>query len=99
MGMTKVTGKDIQDMVGEHWLRSPVNGYLGSSYGSDTKALLQRPEADGSADAYLNKLRLDVPVIQALPPGSANLFAVTEYPDKMKIVIEIAGTAFDINKT
>jgi hypothetical protein len=97
--MTKITGSDIQDMISEHWLQTPVNGYLGSSYGTDTKALLQRPENDGSADAYLNKLREDVPVVQILPPGSTNLFAAHDYPDKLRIVLEVAGTAFDINKS
>ena len=37
-----ITGTGIQAMVSD-WLDTPVNGYLGSGYGSDTRALLQRP--------------------------------------------------------
>ena len=70
--MATITGNEIQGMVG-HWLKTPVNGYLGSDYGQDVKALLQQPQADGAPDAFLQKLRSDVTVLQALPAGSINL--------------------------
>lgn len=89
--MSTVTGNDIQDMVG-HWLKSPTNGYLGSDYGQDLPALLQRPQADGSADDFLEKLREDVPLINALPDGSTNIYGVKRSPDRLDLVIEVAGT-------
>lgn len=64
--MATITGKDIQEMV-RHWLNTPVEGYLGSGYGQDAKALLQLPQADGAPEAFLEKMRQDIPALQALP--------------------------------
>lgn len=94
--MSTITGSDIQDMV-QHWLHTPVYGYLGSDYGQDLKALLQRAQNDGSADEQLNKLRADVPVLQVLPQGSTNIYAVTVGIDKTNLIIEVAGTAFAVD--
>lgn len=94
--MTAITGTDIQDMV-EHWLKTPVGAYLGSDYGSDLKALLQSPQSSLAADAVIQKLRTDIPVLQALPPGSINLYGVPSGSDKMNFVFEIAGQAIAFN--
>ncbi len=93
--MTPITGSDIQQMV-DHWLRTPTNGYLGSGYGQDAKSLLQRPQSDGAPDAFLNKLRTDVPVLQALPVGAVNLYRVSTAPDRLDLVIEVAGRAITV---
>ncbi len=93
--MTPITGSDIQQMV-DHWLNTPTNGYLGSGYGQDTKSLLQRPQSDGAPDAFLNKLRADVPVLQALPVGAVNLYRVSTAPDRLDLVIEVAGRAITV---
>ena len=93
--MATITGNDIQDMV-SHWLYVPVNGYLGSSYGQDIKALLHRPQADGAPEALLQKLRVDVPVLQALPSGAINLYSVQTAPDRLDLVIEVAGQAITV---
>ena len=90
-----ITGSDIQEMV-SHWLHVPVNGYLGSSYGQDIKALLHRPQADGAPEALLQKLRVDVPVLQALPSGAINLYSVQTPPDRLDLVIEVAGQAIAV---
>ena len=90
-----ITGNDIQDMV-SHWLHTPVNGYLGSGYGQDTKALLHRPQADGAPEALLEKLRADVPVLQTLPSGAVNLYSVQTPPDRLDLVIEVAGQAIAV---
>lgn len=93
--MATITGNDIQGMVG-HWLKTPVNGYLGSDYGQDAKALLQRPQDDGAAEGFLQKLRSDVPVLQALPDGSVNLYGVQTAPDRLDLMIEVAGQTIQI---
>lgn len=90
-----ITGNSIQDMVA-HWTRTPVNGYLGSSYDQDIKALLHRPQADGVPEALLEKPRADVPVLQALPSGAVNLYSVQTPPDKLDLVIEVAGQAITV---
>lgn len=90
-----ITGSDVQGMVG-HWLQTPTNGYLGSDYGQDAKSLLQRPQNDGSADDFLDKLRVDVPIINDLPSGSTNLYGVQTAPDRLDLLIEVAGTLLQI---
>lgn len=85
-----IDGNSIQGMV-SHWLKSPVNGYLGSDYGQDINSLLQNPFSDGAPEATLQKLRNDVPILQALPPGATNLYSIQTYPDKLELVVEVAG--------
>lgn len=94
--MAKITGKDIQAMV-KHWLRTPVNGYLGSDYGQDLKSLLQRPLNDGMGDAVLQKLRGDVPVIGVVPSSAVNLLQINGDSDKKTFCIEIAGNTVEID--
>lgn len=98
LGMATITGKDIQEMV-RHWLSSPVSGYLGSDYGQDAKALLQLPQSDGAAEAFLEKMRADIPALQALPAGSLNLYGVQSGPDRLDLYIEVAGQAIQIPGT
>lgn len=93
--MATITGNEIQGMVG-HWLHTPINGYLGSDYGQDVKALLQQPQTDGAPDAFLQKMRSDVTVLQALPAGSINLYGVQTPPDRLDLVIEVAGQVIEV---
>ncbi|ALS62246.1 MULTISPECIES: hypothetical protein [Burkholderiales] len=93
--MATITGKDIQEMV-RHWLNTPVEGYLGSGYGQDAKALLQLPQADGAPEAFLEKMRQDIPALQALPPGSLNLYAVRTPPDRVDLFVDVAGVAIQV---
>ncbi len=91
--MASITGVDIQSMV-QHWLNTPVNGYLGSDYGSDLKSLLHNPQRFGIADGFIAKLKRDVPVLQSFP---INLYSVPRDVDKLDIVIEVAGIAITVN--
>jgi len=95
--MSKITQQDLHGMVG-HWLTTPVNGYLGSDYGQDVRTLLQQPlevAADNAADV-LDKLRSDVPLLQALPKGALNLYGVPVDPDRLHLFIEVAGQAIEV---
>jgi len=93
--MAEITGHDVQDMIG-HWLKTPVEGYLGSSYGQDAKAMLQNPLSADLADQFIGKLRDDVEVIDALPPAATNLYGMASGVDKLNIVLEVAGQAFQV---
>jgi len=91
-----IDGKQIQGMV-SHWLQTPVNGYLGSDYGQSLKDILQNPLSNGSADAQLQKLRTtDVPVLQILPENSVNIYSVQTQPDRLDLLIEVAGQAIEV---
>lgn len=94
---TTITSNDIQDMV-SHWLATPVNGYLGSDFGQDLKSLLHLPQSDGKPEEQLQKLRIDVPVLQALPAGAVNLYSIQTPPDRLDLMIEVAGQAILVPK-
>lgn len=85
-----ITATDLQDMV-THWLGCPVNGYLGSSYGSDISGLLQQPQASTAADEFINKLNDDVP-LTALRPDIVDVVARRRGVDKLDIGIDVMGT-------
>ncbi|MDF0506518.1 hypothetical protein POK33_37835 [Burkholderia cenocepacia] len=93
--MDKITGIDAQGMV-SHWLETPVNGYLGSGYGNNVRDMLQSPQRTGGADAVLNKLKKDVPLLGALPRSAVNMYAVDTGPDKRRYFIEVAGQSVEL---
>ena len=93
--MVTISSNDIQAMV-SHWVNVPINGYLGSDYGQDMKPLLQRPQADNVAESVLQKMRADVPVLQALPDGATNIYGMQTAPDRLDLVIEVAGQAIQV---
>lgn len=79
-----------------HWLSTPANGYLGSDYGQDTKGLLQQPQSPSMADQYVSKLKQDIPLLQTLPSGAVNLYGYQTPPDKLNIMLDVAGNNFTI---
>lgn len=97
--MAQITGDDIQRMI-RHWLMTPENGYLGSNYGSNVRALLQRPQIGDQrrVDAFLAKLRADVPVLQAMPGDALSVYAQPEGVDRLRIVLSVAGRDYDLNE-
>lgn len=81
-----------------HWLETPVNGYLGSGYGADTKSLLQRAQTnEEQADTYLQKLRQDVVVLEVLPADAVSLFATLEGVDRLRLNLDVAGRSYDLS--
>lgn len=89
---TAMTAEDLQGMI-DHWLSTPVNGYLGESYGSDPKSLLQKALHSGMANDFIRKMREDIPILQAIPSDQIDLYSVPEQPDKMRIFIMVASMA------
>lgn len=93
--MLKVTGKELEGMI-EHWLSTPINGYLGGGYGQDIKALLQMPHSDTAADQFIRKMVVDIPVLGSLPPSSIAIYGVPSGADRVDMVLEVAGRSFDL---
>lgn len=94
--MATITAHDIQGMA-QHWLSTPVGSYLGSDYGCDGQSLLQKPnDLSDAPDVFLQKLRADVPVVQAMPAGAVNLYGVPAHPDRLNLFLEIAGQALEV---
>jgi hypothetical protein len=96
--MENITKNDLIDMI-RHWLNTPTGGYLGSGYGADVKAMLQSPMRTGIADSFLAKMRVDIPLVAALPASAINVYAVDEGPDKRTIFIDVAGEPVLIGST
>lgn len=94
---TAINADDIQHMI-THWLSTPPNGYLGSDYGSDAKSLLQKALHSGIADAFIEKMKKDLPILSVIPQENIALYSVPEPPDKLHLFIAIAGiTTIEIN--
>lgn len=92
--MSTITGSLAQDMVGD-WLATPVNGYLGSSYGQDLKRILHTPMSGPYADSQIAKLRADVPVLGLLPADAVNVYAQSRDLDVKMLYVEVAGRVFE----
>lgn len=95
--MKTITGDDIAGMV-EHWLSTPVNGYLGSGYGQDLPSLLQRPHSDGAADGFMRKMREDVQILTALPGDAVTLYGQPVGVDRLDIVLEVTGKTYNLSE-
>lgn len=83
-----VTGDDLARMV-RHWLGTPPNGYLGSGYGCDPKALLQLPNSSTLGDAFIEKMLEDIPLLRQLPRGAVNVYFETIAKDQKRLLIEV----------
>jgi len=93
--MSPITAQDVQAMV-SHWLNTPVHGYLGSDYGNDLTSLLQQAFSGGKADELIAKLRADVPALSVFPDGMVNVYGIQTPPDRLDLVIEVAGMAVPV---
>lgn len=80
----------------EHWLGCPPRGYLGSSYGSDVKSLLQTPMAAGLADDLVRKCQTDIPLVSGLPDGGLDVTLYDTDIDRKVIVFGIAGRQISV---
>lgn len=58
-----ITTKHIVAMI-QHWLATPPNGYFGSSYGNNLAEQLLKNTEDYVADAFLEKLKSDIPILE-----------------------------------
>jgi len=93
--MVNITIQEINDMV-THWLNTPVNSFLGSSYGNNAEDLLQNPLHNGNADSFIKKLKTDIPVLKSIPQENINIFMQDNGVDKADIILEIYGLTFNI---
>lgn len=92
----QITTQRIQAMVTD-WLRTPVNGYLGSSYGQDLKRILHNPLTSPLADWQVAKLRKDVPALGMLPEGAVNIYTTHDQRDQLKLFVELAGQLIPVD--
>jgi hypothetical protein len=93
-----INGAELQDMI-RHWLNTPPNGYLGQDFGSDAMSLLQNPMRGGLADAFIGKMRKDIPLIGALPASAVDIY-FREVPgsnDTKQLIIRVGDTQVTVD--
>ena len=93
--MKTLDGHDVASMV-EHWTETPMNGYLGSSYGQNFKSFLQQPQTAVVANSFIQKLQKDLDVLQVLPPDAVNMYSVPKGTDGVDVFLTVAGRKFDL---
>ena len=60
-----ITAQKLLDMF-NYWLGTPVNSIFGSSFGCDKSALFLQPLSAPVADAFIAKLKADLPIFADL---------------------------------
>jgi len=96
--MSVINGEEVSGMV-EHWLTTPPNGYLGSSYGSDVKALLQLPNSAGLGDQFIDKMNADLPVISALPADATDVYFEQVDKETKRLIIRVVDSLVAVDES
>lgn len=92
--MEQITGNDINGMA-QHWLNTPMLGYLGSDYGNDIKSWLQEPQSSITADRLVAKIEDDIPILKMVD-DAVRVFSEHSGVDAEVISISIAGRNYDL---
>ena len=93
--MKTLDGHDVAAMV-EHWTETPMNGYLGSSYGQNFKSFLQQPQKVVVANSFIQKLQKDVDILQVLPADAVTMYSVPKGADGADVFLTVAGRKFNL---
>lgn len=89
--MAEALNTDLVFRMIAHWVQTKPRTYYGSSYGCPLEDMLQKPLSSPIADAFLAKMREDIPVVAALPNGAVNLRTDSDGLEKKFIYIEVFG--------
>lgn len=82
-----ITAERILAMVNHHLASRPY-GYLGSTYGSDIRTLLQQPFSGGLADSFLAKMREDLPILD-MAGVALDLYYRDSPPDTRHLILNV----------
>ena len=96
--MAQALDTDLIFRMIAHWLGTKPGTYYGSTYGAPLDDFLQKPLNTPFADAFLAKMREDVPVLAALPTGTLNIYAETTGLDQKTIHIEVSGRTVSLDE-
>ncbi|MEY2864247.1 MAG: hypothetical protein RLY58_1954 [Pseudomonadota bacterium] len=91
-----INGQDIIRMVTD-WLSTPVSAYFGSDYGCDLESLLLKAQSAPVADAFIAKLKRDIPVLSSLSQDQLSLYASNEGHERKRIYLGIGVINLDLN--
>lgn len=92
-----IDSNDVRRMV-DHWLKAPPNGYFAQGYGSDEKAMLLQELSADNADAFLAKLRQDIPLLANLGDDQLGIETESVGFDTLKVYLIIGNIAISLNE-
>lgn len=92
-----ITRSDIIPMI-EDWLSTPVNGFFGSSYGADLPSLLLSHQSAPVSDAFIAKLKTDIPILAQINQDQLALYAENNGFERKRIYLQVFDVAIDLNK-
>ncbi len=75
----------------KHWLATPVNGYVGSNYGVDVKSYLHTPMNEFDGDAFIEKMKRDIPILNGFEDGAINVYIQNDGIDGKQILIQVGN--------
>jgi len=85
-----IDSNDIRRMI-VHWLDTPPNGYFAQGYGSDVKVMLLRELSADNADALLEKLRQDIPLLAGLNDSQLRIETATQGFDTLLVYLRVGS--------
>ncbi|WP_296405413.1 hypothetical protein [Psychrobacter sp.] len=91
-----ITAENIKAMI-HHWLNTPPNGYFSQSYGADAKALLLKELSAEVADSFIDKLRLDIPLIGRLNDNQLSISTQPVGFDQLNVFLSIGDIDIRLN--
>ena len=89
--------KKIYAML-DHWFNSEINGYIGSEYGPDLNSLLLGPLDSPVANAFIAKMKNDIPILKQLSADELSLYSVNEGFETKVIYLKAGDVAINLNQ-
>ena len=82
----------------DHWFNSEINGYIGSEYGPDLNSLLLGPLDSPVANAFIAKMKNDIPILKQLSADELSLYSVNEGFETKVIYLKAGDVAINLNQ-
>lgn len=92
-----IDSNDIRRMI-EHWIATPPNGYFAQGYGADVKIMLLRELSSSNADALLDKLKRDIPLLASLNDDQLSIQTETVGFEQVNVYIMVGSIAILLNE-
>lgn len=92
-----INANDVRRMI-DHWLSTPPNGYFAQGYGADVKIMLLRELSSSNADALLEKLKQDIPLLKQLDDDQLRIETETVAFDRLNVYLMVGEIAIMLSE-
>lgn len=92
-----INANDVRRMI-DHWLSTPPNGYFAQGYGADVKIMLLRELSSSNADALLEKLKQDIPLLKQLDDDQLRIETETVDFDRLNVYLMVGEIAIMLSE-